>query len=917
MECPYCHADNRDGVNFCGSCGRPLKPNAPVAAPAAGPATTPGGASVTSRSLTPGSRLQGGRYVIKRVLGQGGMGAALLATDIRLDSKNVVIKELLSDSSDPDRLQDDVRNFKREVSMLAHIDHPLVPAVTDHFQEGTRYFMVQVYVEGENLEERLDRLNQPLKEKEALEYASEALDVLDYLVQQTPPIVHRDIKPANIIISAKDHKAHLVDFGIARAEAARNAKRKQTSALGTPGYAPPEQYQGDADPRSDLYALGATLHHLLTNRDPRNHPPFTYPPVRTLNPQLSPEVEKVIARAVTNDINLRYQSASAMKRDIDEILFKRYGVSGPTSSYTLGTSGQIPTTTAAGATNTPTIPSSPTPHPPPAQHYPPPAQPYSPPYPAGGKVQPAPRRGSTMLRNFILLVLVILLILGALFAYIRFGPNLLGTKGGTPTAAATVTVPAANASGIGPISVANGEQIGVSDGTVAFDTNRASGSDMTSAAAALKSGNISQAQSLWQSALNLSNESNNAEALIYLEDQRALSSGSYITIVIGTILTGANASVGRDDLAGAYIAQKEYNDGSKLSGGKMVRLLVANAGSNSAYAATVAQQIVQLANHDHTFVGVMGWPFSSYTLEAVNILSQAHIMMMSQTASSDLLTNKSPYFFRVAPPNTAQGLEGAKYAEQVLHAHSAALFIDPSDAYSESLGNDFKQQFTAGGNTVYTEQYTVGPSGHAALSQLLNQALSHNPDIIYFSGYATDASVILTDLPASGPFAKITLLGGDALYELGAYSSSGLAADQHLRFTSFAFPDEWYPNVNPPFFNEYSADLNPNNQHASGTYGYTRPDSDAMLSYDAMLALLNGSNSLLSSQKSVSSSALRQALLKFTGANALQGVSGQISFGANGDPVNKAFVVLYVDSSGHFHLQSLLGCLQVGKCQAR
>src|SRR5262249_4577585 len=112
----------------------------------------------------------------------------------------------------------------------------------------------------------------------------------------------------------------------ARADAARNAKRKQTSALGTPGYAPPEQYQGNADPRSDLYALGATLHHLLTNRDPRGYQPFNYPPARTLNPLLSSDVESVLARALLNDINQRYQSASAMKSDIDQILYQRFGI---------------------------------------------------------------------------------------------------------------------------------------------------------------------------------------------------------------------------------------------------------------------------------------------------------------------------------------------------------------------------------------------------------------------------------------------------------------------------------------------------------------------------------------------------------------------------------------------------------------
>src|SRR5579883_523817 len=344
MQCSYCQAENRDGVRYRGNCGKmlPSSPAVGAAAPTATAASAGNTGGGNSRALTPGSRLQGGRYQIKKVLGQGGMGAALLATDLRLDSKPVVIKELISDNTDPAKLQEDVRNFKREVTTLAHLDHPLIPNVTDHFQEGSRYFMVQEFVDGENLEDRMDRINQPMKEREALEYASEVLDILDYLSHETPPIVHRDIKPANIIIGNKDKKAHLVDFGIARADEVRNARRKQTTALGTPGYAPPEQYQGNADPRSDLYALAATLHHLLTNRDPRNHPPFSYPPVRTLNPQVTPETEQVLKKALTNDINQRYQSAAAMKQVIDDILLKHFGITGNTSNYTLGTSGPIP-----------------------------------------------------------------------------------------------------------------------------------------------------------------------------------------------------------------------------------------------------------------------------------------------------------------------------------------------------------------------------------------------------------------------------------------------------------------------------------------------------------------------------------------------------------------------------------------------
>src|SRR2546421_7301150 len=939
MECPYCNTENRDGVHFCSNCGKPLTPTITASS------TSAGSANSNSRTLTPGSRLQGGRYIIKKMLGQGGMGAAMLATDIRLDSKSVVIKELMSDNTDPARLQEDVRNFKREVATLAHLDHPLIPNVTDHFQEGSRYFMVQEYAEGENLEERMDRVNQPMMEREALGYTSEVLDILDYLAQETPPIVHRDIKPANIIIGNKDKRVHLVDFGIARADVARNAQRKQTSALGTPGYAPPEQYQGNADPRSDLYALAATLHHLLTNRDPRNHPPFTYPPVRTLNPQLSPEIEKVLNRALINDINQRYQSAAAMRKDIDDILFKRFGVSGNVSSYTLGTSGPMSAAGGASAASTPA-----------AQYHPARTQPYTPPpvapYQAPQRQQqpvppPPPRQGaqgsrqnpppvsvadrqpqqqqgnSYVLRSLLLLILVAAIIGGIFFAIPYFRAHPLGQStnpGATPTINTTAT--ALPAKGIGTITAPDGESIGISDGTVAFATGGPGGSAKMQAADKLKAGDTVSAQSLWHSALT--SDSGDAESLIYLEDQHVLnahvtSNTPYVTIVVATMMTGDNASVGHDNLQGAYVAQKEFNNSSQLAGGTLVRLLVANSGNDKLYADTVAQQIVLLAKADPTFVGVMGWPFSSRAEVAINTLTKAHIPMVSQTASDDALTGASPYFFRVAPPNKRQAVLGAKYAEQSLHAKTAVAFVDPSDPYSQSLEQYFAQQFTADGNKILaTEHYTVGQKGHAALPQLLQNAESKKPDIIYFSGYAADIGVILSNLPTSGQFATLPILGGDALYELN-YPSSARAGFKHLHFTAFAYPDEWdvqnLQSQKPKFFSDYSAAYNPDNLHPGGVYGYTRPPADAMLSYDATLTMVKATNIAFTNHIDLTPNNLQKALKQITGAKAVQGVSGQIAFGPDNDPINKAIVVLYVDQDGHIHLNSVQGCFLVNQCK--
>ncbi len=920
MKCPNCGTVNPAGEAFCINCGAYLD-NSPsstsatntVAAGGNAGATTFGGSgnTVTSRTLAPNEKLQNGRYAIEKILGQGGMGAALLARDTRVSNKLVVIKELISDNTDPEKRKEDVRNFEREVETVASIDHPLVPNVTDYFQEGTRAFMVQEYVAGENLEDHMERINQPMPEREVLSYASQVLDILDYLSQQTPPIVHRDIKPANIIIGAKDKRAHLVDFGIARADENKNAKRKQTSALGTPGYAPPEQYQGNADGRSDLYALAATIHHLVTNRDPRNYPPFAYPSARSLNPKLSPALDSVLTKALAIDVNKRYQTAADMKRDVDNILARAFNTAGDTSSYVLGTSGPIAAT--------PPI----TPRPQPARQAPRPvqqpavqprqAQPAPrpvivPPSQQAGMyanqpAQPPRRNNNTFIRNLGLLLLVLALI--ALISFVA--PGLLksrnttttGTGGSanTPTAGSGFTVPA---SGIG-VQNYKGDAIGISDGSFAFDTSGQGGQYKTQAASNFNT-DSQAAATLYRQAI--SSDSKDAESAIYLEDQRAVSTKKYVTFVVATLLApNNNLRVGQDDLQGAYVAQREYNTNAKLNGGYMVRLLVASSGSKKEYANQVAQQIVQLAKSDKTFVGVMGWPFSSHTLSAYQTLQGASIPMVSQSASDDTLTGASQYFFRVAPSNKSQGIAGAQYAETTLKAKNVVLFFDPSDPYSQSLANDFRRKFEGDGNKIVAlEQYKVGAPG--SVLDKMNDALSKNPDLIYFSGFAADVSTLVTNLPASN---NILVLGGDALYQLGGYDANSKAGFTRLRFTGFFYPDVWgILGLNdapqkPKFFTEY-ADAFSANGSKSG-YGYNRADSDATLSYDGTIALLTAYNIAAPSGGQITPSQLQQALTK----TSFQGASGQIKFGSDGDPVDKSIVVLRVDAQGHIILDRQIG----------
>ncbi|HEY6406339.1 MAG TPA: hypothetical protein VIY29_02610, partial [Ktedonobacteraceae bacterium] len=148
---------------------------------------------------------------------------------------------------------------------------------------------------------------------------------------------------------------------------------------------------------------------------------------------------------------------------------------------------------------------------------------------------------------------------------------------------------------------------------------------------------------------------------------------------------------------------------------------------------------------------------------------------------------------------------------------------------------------------------------------------------------------------------------------------SARAGFTHLRFTAFSYPDVWevlnLTAQKPKFFANYSAAYNPDGTYPAGKYGYTRTTDDVMLSYDAMLTLLKASNIVLSTNISLTPADLQKALLQIKGAKAVQGVSGQISFGPDNDPVDKAIVVLYVDQNGHIHLTSVQGCFLVNQCK--
>jgi serine/threonine protein kinase len=238
---------------------------------------------LSEKQLQPGSVLVN-RYAIQEVVGVGGMGSVYRARDLHFPNavKLVAVKEMINQVRDPLVRQTIVANFEREANTLATLEHPSIPRIFDYFSHNDRSYLVLEFINGKDLEELLMQTQGFLAEESVIHWAIELCDVLSYLHNHKPePIVFRDMKPANVMINQNNHII-LIDFGIAK-----NFRGGQKGTMiGTEGYSPPEQYRGEATPQGDIYALGATLHHLLTRKDPRLEPPFTFSdrPVRKMNP---------------------------------------------------------------------------------------------------------------------------------------------------------------------------------------------------------------------------------------------------------------------------------------------------------------------------------------------------------------------------------------------------------------------------------------------------------------------------------------------------------------------------------------------------------------------------------------------------------------------------------------------------------
>jgi serine/threonine-protein kinase len=270
--CPLCRASNRSDARFCQNCG--------------------------------GDMLLDNIYRITKVIKEGGMGVVYKAIDVA--GVEYAIKEMRDNFATEEERKEGIERFVEEANLLHSLSHPAIPRVYRSFIDEGRYYLAMEFIYGEDLEDVLKR-EKRFPEPVVLRWADQLCDVLDYM--HSAGLIYRDMKPANIMID-RDDNVKLVDFGIAKLL----QPGQRNTMVGTPGYAPPEQYQGLATMESDIYSLAATIHHLVTGRDPRDHPPFTFPLATTINRAVSVQTAKALEKALDMEIADRFHSASAFCR---------------------------------------------------------------------------------------------------------------------------------------------------------------------------------------------------------------------------------------------------------------------------------------------------------------------------------------------------------------------------------------------------------------------------------------------------------------------------------------------------------------------------------------------------------------------------------------------------------------------------
>ena len=302
LYCSACGTANQQPATKCFACGQPLVQVS---------------ASAVQTSIPLSSHLLQQRYHILYKVGEGGFGAVYKAEDTLFDNRLVALKEMSQGGLSAHEVAEATEAFKREALMLAKLVHPNLPRIYDYFTEQGHCYVIMDFIEGETLEEHLNKSVQGrLPVGKVLEIGIQLCSVLDYLHTRNPPIIFRDLKPANIMLTPNGY-IYLIDFGVARHF--KPGKARDTIAFGSPGYAAPEQYgKAQTTAQADIYSLGVTLHQMLTGIDP-SQTAFQFAPPQVSGQSFPRELDTLVMQMVEIDESKRPATVAIVKQELQSI----------------------------------------------------------------------------------------------------------------------------------------------------------------------------------------------------------------------------------------------------------------------------------------------------------------------------------------------------------------------------------------------------------------------------------------------------------------------------------------------------------------------------------------------------------------------------------------------------------------------
>jgi len=894
MQCPRCGFDGESVGGSCARCGYGFISMSSRPLSLAVQRSTSTSMPLTLQTLMRGDVLCQGRYRLIEQLSlpenQQGQGTAWLASDAQSSNRRVVIREVAipeGSAADKERM---VRMIASRMAELSQ--YPGFPNYIDVFSERDAYYIVLQQPEGESLASVLRRQGGALPERVVAEYGQQLCEILTILSQYQPPLVHGSINPSTIIVSSDAKRVTLIHMPLFPPNESRTSREKSPS-----GYLAPEQARGIVEPSSDLYGVAATLHHAVTGFDPRERMAFFHPPARRLNPAVTPRMEELLVHALRLSAPQRYARPVDLLMDLNSLI----------QSYPPESERSSPITDPLrfNASNI--------------------------------RQQSRISSSRNMFMFGVIGAVVLLVFILATLPLWRAGP------GGSP--ALDTALQNATATGVAQQQAAMNAElalelqsfqkkgIGISDGRLVFDTytGRNDSELKKQAAQAIQRNDLSSAVNFLTRAVSA--DPTDGEAQIYNEDLHVLQSGvPYVTIVLGLAVDSSVVDflLGRTEMQGAFLAQREINTGGLLPHGLKLRLLIDNSGANDADVATAAQfvanRVSKAGNPDH-IIAVVGWPFSSQTINARDIIASVHLPLVSETASSVRLSGSSPYFFRVNPPDNLQGNTLGKYAAQQLQAKNILVMRDRTDPYSVSLADAFTSSVKAlNANAINNsvDNFTEGTTTVAQYERILQDAATLNVDTIFLAGLDVDAVRLahavgeeLRVRPGDIFLNNLRILCGDAvdtnlLLGQGSGPDATIASTfpqdmRRLTFTAFGHPDEWTflgysKNQQPLFFANWVS------IYQSSTVAQDNappPGNDAILTHDAVTVIAKAATYV---RGTLTGQAVRGALTSLGSGNipAYMGVSGRILFDPEGNPIDKAIVVLRVAGTGNTNTIALI-----------